>query len=188
MLVAEKKITVEEFRHMDLGGDDAYYELINGEIVMKAAPSPLHQEVSNNLSFLLTAFVRDKKLGKVFTSPIDVYLHEFSHVMPDVLFISNENKGIIDYREGIHGVPDLVVEIISPSSIYQDRVMKRNDYEASGVREYWLIDPKNQSIEVYELANGTFQLVVIAAEKGKVHSKLLEGFELDITTIFPSEQ
>ena len=188
MLVAEKKISVSEFRHMDLGDEDAYYELINGEIVMKAAPSPLHQEVSNNLSFALTTFVRAKNLGKVFTSPIDVFLHEFSHVMPDVLFISAKNKGIIDYREGIHGVPDLVVEIISPSSIYQDRMMKRNDYEASGVREYWLVDPKNQSIEVYELADSAFHLVVIAAETGKVHSKLLEGFELDITTIFPAEQ
>lgn len=173
---------------MEFDGEDAYYELINGEIVKKAAPTPLHQETSNNLSFALTSFVKQKKLGKVFTAPVDVYLHEFSHVLPDILFVPTENAGIIDYKEGILGVPDLVVEIISPGSVYKDRVMKNNDYEAAGVREYWLVDPKNQSVEVYENVDGAFRLLAFAAEAGKVHSKILEGLELEISTIFSPEK
>jgi Uma2 family endonuclease len=184
MLIAEKKITVEEFRQMEFEGEDAYYELINGEIVKKAAPTPLHQAVSGSLFFYLYQFVLDKKLGRVFSAPIDVYLHEFSHVLPDILFISNENSSIIDMNEGILGVPDLVVEIISPSSIYKDRVLKNNDYEAAGVKEYWLVDPKNQAIEVYESIDKTFRLFSFAAEEGTVKSRLLDGFELEITNLF----
>jgi Uma2 family endonuclease len=188
MLVVEKKISVSEFREMEFEGEDAYYELINGEIVKKSAPTPLHQEISNNLSFALTSFVKQNRLGKVFTAPVDVYLHEFSHVLPDLIFISTENLAIIDYKDGITGVPDLVVEIISPSSIYKDRILKNNDYQAAGVPEYWLVDSKNQAVEVYENINKSFHLFSFAAETGKIQSKLLQGFELDITTIFPPEQ
>ncbi len=184
MLIAEKKFTVEEFRQMEFEGEDAYYELINGEIVKKAAPTPLHRAVSGSLFFYLFQFVLEKKLGRVFSAPIDVYLHEFSHVLPDILFISKENSGIIDMKEGILGVPDLVIEIISPSSIYRDRVLKNNDYEVAGVKEYWLVDPKNQAIEVYENVENAFRLFSFAAEEGTVKSKLLEGFELEITTLF----
>lgn len=188
MLVAEKKITVEEFRQMEFEGEDAYYELINGEIVKKAAPTPLHQKVSIRLSSQLLQFVELKKAGEVFAAPVDVYLHEFSHVLPDILFIAKENAGIIDNKEGILGVPDLVVEIISPGYIYKDRVLKNNDYEAAGVREYWLVDPKNQAVEVYENVEKSFKLFSFAAETGTIKSKVLEGLEIDVTSIFPAEK
>lgn len=188
MLVAEKKITVEEFRQMEFEGEDAYYELINGEIVKKAAPTPLHQRCSFILSLNIGNFVMGKKLGQAFTAPVDVYLHEFSHVLPDIVFISKELAGIIDYKEGIMGVPDLVVEIISPSSIYKDRVLKNNDYEAAGVQEYWIVDPKNQAIEVYENVEKSFKLFSFAAETGTIKSKVLEGLEIDVTSIFPAEK
>jgi Uma2 family endonuclease len=188
MLVIEKKISVAEFRQMEFEDEDAYYELINGEVVKKSAPTPLHQEISNNLSFALTAFIRQNSLGKLFTAPVDVYLHEFSHVLPDILFVSTKNQAIIHYKEGIIGVPDLVVEIISPSSIYKDRVLKNNDYQAAGVPEYWLVDAKNQAVEVYENLGHSFQLFAFAAETGTIQSKLLQGFSIDITTIFPPEQ
>ncbi|TAK44001.1 MAG: Uma2 family endonuclease [Saprospiraceae bacterium] len=184
MLIAEKKITVEEFRQMEFEGEDAYHELINGEIVKESGPTPLHQKVSFLLSLSMGNFIVEKNLGNLFTAPVDVFLHENIHVLPDLVFVSNANKGIIDYKEGIMGVPELVVEIISPSSIYKDRVLKNNDYEAAGVHEYWLVDPKNQSVEVYENVDKAFQLLAFSAEAGKVHSKVLEGFELDITTIF----
>jgi Uma2 family endonuclease len=188
MLVVEKKISISEFREMEFEGEDAYYELINGEIVKKSAPTPLHQEISFLLSLHFGNYILANRLGKMFTAPVDVYLHEFSHVLPDLIFISTENLAIIDYKDGIIGVPDLVVEIISPSSIYKDRVMKNNDYQAAGVPEYWLVDSKNQAVEVYENINKAFHLFSFAAETGKIQSKLLQGFELDITTIFPPEQ
>jgi Uma2 family endonuclease len=187
MLIAEKKISVEEFRPMDFEGEDAYYELINGEILKKAAPTPLHQLISGRLYFYLFQYIKQKNIGEVFTAPVNVYLHELSHILPDLIFVSNENKHIIDLKDGIFGVPDLVVEIISPSSVYKDRMLKNKDYEQAGVKEYWLVDSKNQSVEVYENVDSSFRLHAFAAEKGIINSKLLEGFELDITQIFPSE-
>ncbi len=87
-------------------------------------------------------------------------------------------------KEGVLGVSDLVIEIISPSSIYKDRVLKNNDYESAGVKEYWLVDPKNQAIEVYENVENAFRLFSFAAEEGSVKSKLLEGFEIEIANLF----
>ncbi len=185
MLVAEKKITVEDFRQMTFEGEeDAFYELINGEIMKKSAPTSLHQDISDNLHFLLNSFVRPRKLGKVYAAPLDVYLHRSSHVLPDLIFVPIANKHIVDPANGVVGVPDILIEIISPSSIYKDRVLKNNDYEASGVPEYWLVDSKNQSIEVYENMNGEFRLFAFAAEMGKVQSKVLAGFEVDIREVF----
>ncbi|MCB0522800.1 MAG: Uma2 family endonuclease [Saprospiraceae bacterium] len=185
MLIAEKKITVQEYRQMEFEGEDAYYELINGQIVKKAAPTPLHQEISQNLNNLMDNFVRKHQLGKVFTAPIDVFLDDYNHLMPDILFIKTENLKIVDYREGILGVPDLVVEIISRSSILIDREDKKRVYESAGVEEYWLIDPNYRSIEVYKNKNGRFEVVSFAIEDGKAQSLLLSGFEVDIKELFP---
>lgn len=186
MLVAEKKITVEDFDNMTFEGEeDAYYELINGEIMKKSAPTSLHQDISDNLQYALNCFVRPKKLGKVYSAPLDVYLHRFSHVLPDLTYVSAAKKHLVDPTNGVVGVPDILIEIISPSSVYKDRVLKNNDYEASGVPEYWLVDAKNQSIEVYENVNGEFQLFAFAAEEGKVQSKVLAGFEVDLREVFP---
>jgi Uma2 family endonuclease len=185
MLLADKKITVQDYRLMEFEGEDAYYELINGIIVRKASPNPYHQEISQNLNIPLSLFVRNNRLGKVFTAPTDVFLNDFNHHIPDLFFVRQDNLGIVDYKNGIFGVPDLIVEIISPGSILNDRVDKRIAYEQAGVREYWLIDPNNRSIEVYENQSGTFAPVSFAAESGKVQSRLLAGFETDLDDVFP---
>ncbi|MBI5917712.1 MAG: Uma2 family endonuclease [Bacteroidetes bacterium] len=184
MLVASKKITVEDFLQMEFEGEDAYYELINGEIVKKAAPSPRHQEASVLLTSKLVNHVLPNKLGKIFNAPIDVFLDEYNHVQPDILFISTENQGIIDYKDGILGVPDLIVEIISPGSFAIDRFEKKNAYEHAGVREYWLVDPNNLSVEIYKNIGQQFELAQVASEEGKLQSIVLAGFELDIQALF----
>lgn len=170
---------------MEFDGEDAYYELINGHIVRKASPDPYHQAISIRLSSVMHRHVTEHKLGMVFTAPTDVFLDDYNHVISDLLFVRQDNLGIVDYKEGILGVPDLVVEIISPGSILQDRVEKRAAYEQTGVREYWIVDPNNCSIEIYENRNGAFAAVSFAAETGKVQSQLLEGLELDLAEVFP---
>ncbi len=184
MLVATKKITVEEFLNMDFEDKDAYYELINGEIVKKAAPTPRHQHSSGRLFSKMLTQALDNDLGEVFTAPLDVFLDEHNHVQPDILFISNENKGIIDYKDGILGVPDLIVEIISPGSFIIDRFEKKAAYEKVGMREYWLVDPNNFSVEIYKHNGQQFELVQAASEAGKVQSEVLKGLEIDIQSIF----
>lgn len=180
-----KKITYSEFRQMEFDDDDPYfYELINGILVKKSAPTPQHQEISANLNDLMRQFIKQNKLGKTFYAPVDVFLDENNVPQPDLVFVSTPKMGIIDYKEGILGVPDLVVEIISPSSIRQDKIDKKNLYERFALPEYWLIDPRNGSIEVYVFENNRYQTYSFASVNGKVASKVLAGFEVDLADIF----
>ena len=188
MLVAEKKITVSEFLQMEFEGEDAYYELINGQIVKKAAPTTLHQEISILLSSKMLNHALQNNLGKVLTAPTDVFLDRYNHFLPDVFFVRKDNLGIIDYKEGSHGILDLIVEIISPGSILIDREDKKVVYQNLGVREYWLVDPNNRSVEIYENKAGRFEPVSFAVDAGKVQSVVLAGFEVEISEIFPASQ
>ena len=187
MLVQQKKITVEEFLRMDFPDDDAYYELINGEIVKKSAPNPRHQYVSIQLSRSLLQHVSSKKLGEVFTAPIDVFLSDVTKVQPDIIFVSTPNSHIIDYDNGIIGTPDLTVEIISPSSVTRDRLDKMAAYEAASVKEYWIIDPNNRTFEIYKLDGTELKIHDFKAEEGSVESKLLTGFVCDLGGLFPGK-
>ena len=85
---------------------------------------------------------------------------------------------------GVEGSPDLVIEILSPSTMKQDRGDKMKIYREYQVREYWIVDPKNQSIEVYQHQNNDYNLVSFAVEEGEIVSQVLEGFSLDIRSVF----
>ncbi len=187
MIVASKKITVPEFLQMDFEDEDAYYELINGDIVKKTAPTPRHQQASLLLASKMLNHTTTHQLGKVFTAPIDVFLDNFNQTQPDILFVEKQNLSIIDYKDGILGAPDLVVEIISPSSYVVDRFDKKKAYATTGVKEYWLIDPSNHSVEIYQNTDGQFDLLQVASGAGLVRSEIMEGFELEIADIFPND-
>ena len=110
----DKLITVEQFFEMELE-EGFFYELLNGHIVKKQAPSPMHQEAVANINWFLNNFVREKDLGKVYTSPIDVFFDTYNNAQPDILFIRKDRLFIVD-KDGIQGQPDLIVEVLSPSS------------------------------------------------------------------------
>ena len=179
---AQKKITVKELFEMELE-DGFYYELINGKILKKQAPTPDHQSVSGEINEIIRNFVKQNQLDKVFYSPIDVFFDNYNHTQPDILFIKKERNFIIT-SHGIEGVPDLIVEIISPSSIKTDRNDKFNLYLEFGVSEYWIVDPRYQSIEIHVLENGKYVLRSFATVTGIVQSKVLEGLNLEIAPIF----
>lgn len=181
-IIAEKKITVKEFSTMDLD-ENFYYELINGTIVKKQAPSFAHQNASMNLSFLISAFIREKKLGKIVASPIDVFFDEYNNTQPDLLFIRKEREYIIT-KHGVEGAPDLIIEILSPSTLRFDRREKFNLYLQFGVSEYWIVEPVNKSIEVYFLDNGKYDLQSSSMNEGFIQSKVLDGLTLNITEAF----
>jgi Uma2 family endonuclease len=103
-----------------------------------------------------------------------------------VLFISNENKDIIT-KKNIVGVPDLMVEVVSKGSVVRDYVEKKNDYENFGVKEYWLIDPLNETIIVHSLEDKKYKIFSSVEEQGIAKSKLLEGFELSFEEMFGEE-
>ncbi|MFD2570159.1 Uma2 family endonuclease [Spirosoma soli] len=190
--VALRQLTYREFREMEFDDNDPFqYELLDGEIMKKNAPTPWHQRLSRLLLRQLDNHVTEKKLGEVFYAPIDVFLNDYNAPQPDLIFVSEVNKALIT-NDGIMYVPDLVVEIISPSSIRRDRFDKRDIYERFAIPEYWIADPQNQEIEVYSLAEtGKYELYCIASvqdlvrgEGFTVKSKVLPALQIDIRSLF----
>ncbi len=133
--------------------DDGFrHEIIEGEEFMNPAPSPDHQGVVASLVAILDAHVRGNKRGRVLPAPTDVILSRHDVVQPDVLFVSTERLSRIR-PDGIHGAPDLVVEILSPSTAAVDRGRKLALYERSGAREYWIVDLAAQFVEIHEFGS-----------------------------------
>lgn len=147
--VALERITTNDFRAMEFDETDSfYYELLNGELVAKSVPSPFHQRISRNIFRALDNFVVNNNLGEVFYAPIDVFLDEYNATEPDILFLSCEKQHLVT-PDGVQGAPDLVVEIISPSSMKRDRGDTMKLYERCGIGEYWLVDARTRSVKVY---------------------------------------
>lgn len=143
---ARRKLTYDDCLH--LPQDGKRYEILDGDLYVTAAPSPKHQRTLRELLYWLHSFLREHRLGEVFSAPLDVLLSRHDTVQPDLLYISNERLLILRERN-IRGAPDLVVEILSPSTRRMDEDIKLRRYEALGVREYWLIDPTRQAARIY---------------------------------------
>jgi Uma2 family endonuclease len=183
----EQKVTWDEYRDMEFDDHDLFiYELLNGILVRRTAPSVTHQRISRKILRFLDTFINEKKLGEVFTAPIDVYFDGKNGVQPDLVFIKTDRLFIIENEDYINGAPDLVVEVISPGSIRRDRVEKKDLYEQYAVKEFWLIDPQNKTVEIYTMENNAYRLHEFQEQTGKITSLVLEGFEIDAKDIFDS--
>lgn len=158
------------------------YELLRGELVMTPSPSTHHQRIVRNLLELLNEFIQANQLGEVYTAPLDVVLGE-DVVQPDLLFISHQRAGIIQPEE-IRGAPDLVIEILSPSTAERDRTYKRTLYARHGVQEYWLVDPETKSIEVLSLDKSGYRTSGCFEGKQPVASPLLAGLTMRPDQVF----
>ena len=164
--------------------DDKRYELINGRLYEMPAPTPWHQDVMMEIALIMRVFAKKESRGKVLPSPIDVVLGDRYVLQPDIIFISRERLEIIG-EKAIMGPPDLVVEIISPATVRRDTVVKKEIYEKFGVREYWIVYPEEKAIEVWVLNDkGKYDLFSVTEGEGKVKSKVLEGFEVDLKEVF----
>ncbi len=190
MDVQTNKMTYAEFLEMDIPENDtSIYELIRGEIVKRASPNTPHQRVSLKLIRQLDRYIEAKSLGELFHAPYDVYFdEENAGIQPDLVFVTNERRSIIRDNNGIVGAPDLIVEIISKGTMDKDRGLKKDLYEQFGVREYWIADPRNRSIEVYRLDNNRYGLFSFAAEEGIIRSSVLPDLELEVAEIFPENE
>lgn len=135
--------------------DGVRAELIEGELFMMS-PSPQfrHQRVVGNLFRILDRAVRASGRGEVLVAPLDVHLPGGDIVQPDLIVILNENRHIV--QDWIRGTPDLLVEILSPTSPERDRFVKRNVYARNGVPEYWIVDDDTRSIEVLALDGAAY--------------------------------
>jgi Uma2 family endonuclease len=133
-------------------------QLINNQIIMSPAPTNSHQEVLGEIFCQLLLFVKKNMLGIVRIAPFDVYLSRRNAFQPDIIFISNDNLPKLRER-GFYGAPDLVIEILSPASWRFDAEDKKDEYERSGVKEYWMIDSKEKTAEGFYLSGNEFQPV-----------------------------
>jgi len=164
------------------------YELIGGKAyMMSPSPSPAHQEISVELLFQLRGFLEGKPC-KVYSAPFDVRLNadkkDDTVVQPDLSVVCDKKK--IDDK-GCNGAPDMVIEILSPSTASHDRIKKFNLYAVAGVREYWIVDPDEKSLQVCVLENNKY--VVTAYEQDAldmVPVQVLDGGRIDMNKVFGS--
>ena len=174
------KFTYEDYKHTP---EDKRYELIDGELIMVPAPKVTHQRNSRKIGTPLDIFIIDNDLGEVFYAPTDVVLSNTDVVQPDILFVSKERSYIVT-EDNIRGAPDLVVEVLSPSTAQRDRTLKRTLYALHGVPEYWQADTDAKNVTVLALDNGDYKVAGIYGEGQTLVSPLLAGFTLEIDRIF----
>ena len=160
-------------------------ELISGKVYeMMPAPSPYHQEISINISSLMNNFLHNKPC-KVYYAPIDVYLPgntvDDTVLQPDICVICDLAK---IQKKGCVGAPDIVVEILSPGNTTKEMKLKYKVYEEAGVKEYWVVSPIYQLLQIYTLTNGAFQPEPVKTTGDIVTSSVLPGFELDLGELF----
>ena len=166
-------------------------EIINGKAVMMAPPSTVHQEISGELFRQIANFLEGKQC-KVYLSPFGVRLFEKNGdapedvdtmVEPDITVICDRSK--ID-KYGCKGAPDLVVEILSPSSLRHDRLVKLGLYQRARVREYWIVDPKNKAVQVFTLNDGgDLRITEEYGRKDIAKVNVLSGCFVELSKVFP---
>jgi Uma2 family endonuclease len=155
--------------------DEPRCELLYGRLLVMASPTLRHQHVAGRV-FRLLQDLADLTGGRAFYSPVDVALADHSIVQPDVIYVTPERTSILGTR--VEGAPDLVVEILSPSTARRDLGEKLRLYAEAGVVEYWIVDPELGTFEFLERADGNFR--VRLPEAGAYRSALIAGLELDI--------
>ena len=147
--------------YAQIPNDRNRYELFEGELVVTPSPSWAHQTVVTNLAWAVSDYVRRNNLGKVAVAPMDVLLSNITVVQPDLLFVARERLSIIQPRY-VQGPPDLVVEVISPSTVANDRQVKQQLYARYAVPHFWLFDPEERRADAYQLTEGNYQLAATA--------------------------
>ena len=162
---------------------DERYELLDGELILVASPNEDHQTVSLRLASRMLSFVDDNDLGRVFHAPYDVLFTDTDVVQPDVLFVSKDRYHIRT-PANIQGAPDLVVEVLSPSSSRRDWREKRDLYALHGVSEYWIIDPTNRLVWVMQLQEGILEIDQTCADGDTAESAVIEGFGIEVADLF----
>ncbi|MCL2616903.1 MAG: Uma2 family endonuclease [Defluviitaleaceae bacterium] len=163
--------------------DDVRWELIDGVPYAMAAPTLTHQGISGNLFALLHGFLRGKPC-RVYSAPIDVRLNynngDNTVVQPDIIVVCDPNKR---HESGCLGAPDLVIEVLSPSTARTDRVKKFNKYLEAGVNEYWIVEPDIYSVQVHLLKDGTYTTRMYE-ETDTISVSVLPGCEIGLAEVF----
>ena len=171
--------TLQKFTYADylIAPDDARYELLDGELILSPSPNRLHQDSLFDLGVDLKLLTRRARIGRVFIAPVDVVLSDTDVVQPDLIFVSRERSHIIT-KMNIRGAPDLVVEILSPSTAERDL------YARHGVKEYWMVDTELRQIRQLLLDGDEFRLAGVFGVGDTLVSPTLNGHALNVSDVF----
>lgn len=174
--------------------EEVHAEIINGDLYMMSSPTRIHQKILSELNRQIANFLLDKPC-EIYPAPFEVRLFEKNEdtpgkvdtvVEPDITVICDHNK--LDDR-GCKGAPDFIIEILSPSTARRDRFIKLNLYQQAKVREYWIVEPHNSTVEVY-LPDKNERLVLseIYTAKDTAKVTVLPGCEIDLSKVFPDAE
>jgi Uma2 family endonuclease len=172
------KLTYRDY--LQIPADLLRHEIIDGEHFMNAAPSTYHQTILGRLHVELFRQIESTGKGRVLVAPTDVQLSPHDVVQPDLLVICTSRTSIITPTK-IKGPPDLVIEILSPATAEHDTARKRELYERSGVAEYWIVDPEDQTIEQLVLKDGRYTVVPTAEV---LHPAILDGVAVPVRSLW----
>jgi Uma2 family endonuclease len=163
--------------------DGKIYEIIDGVLHVSPAPVPLHQRVLRTLFVILHRHVRRHRLGEVFFSPIGVVLEASSAVQPDLVFVAMR-RGDIVKEKAVFGAPDLLLEVLSPSSERRDRSLKRRTYERCGVAHYWIVDPRRRQLTAWLLDGERYALEAKVAGDARFRSALFPRLTIRLDDVW----
>lgn len=175
-----KKLTYEDYARIP-EEPGFRYEVIDGMLIREPSPSFHHQRVSRRLQRILEDFFNETDMkGEVFNAPLDLNLAVHTVVQPDLMYFPGNRPA---RNNPVDTVPELVVEILSPSTGRKDRVLKLNHYQSAGVPHYWIIDPEGEFIEAYELREERY-VSMVRSDKGIFSHPGFPGLTFDINELF----
>lgn len=166
------------------------YEIIGGEEIMSPAANLTHSDIIGRLFLFIGNHLMANKSGYIYPDDVDVHFSDGSLYKPDLCVVLKSNEKILAGRKAIYGAPDMVVEVLSHSTRKKDLTIKKDVYEAHGVREYWIIDPRAKSVSVYLLRDGKYFLddeYILFDEEDTKEAEWLrsKGEEVEIKTEVP---
>lgn len=161
-------------------------EFINGETIMHSPVKLEHAGASSNLFILMKAFCMKNNLGQVHTEKIMVHLTRNSYE-PDIVFFRKQKAEQFTQKQILFPAPDLIVEVLSPTTEQNDRGIKFIDYALHGVQEYWMIDAAHQSVEQYLLQDDQYELE-FKGKRGVLFSSAIKGFEIEVKAVFDEQE
>jgi Uma2 family endonuclease len=167
----------------DTPEDGNRYEVIDGQLYMTPPPVPEHQGASGMLYGHIWRYVYERGRGRIFAAPIGVVLDDENGLQPDLIYLSPERLDLIGKR-GVEGAPDLVVEILSPSTRARDRGLKMRRYAAAGVPHYWIVDPRARTLEAYQLGQQGYELTGKHGPGSTFRPALFPGLEIPIDDLW----
>ncbi|MGH2586150.1 MAG: Uma2 family endonuclease [Dehalococcoidia bacterium] len=167
----------------DTPDDGKRYEVIDGALFVTPPPGWGHQRSLNKLGFFVSGYVYERNLGEVAQAPVGVVLDDENGIEPDLIYVSKERLHIISER-GVEGAPDLIVEVLSPSTQSRDKGIKMRRYAAAGVPRYWMLDYRRHFLEAHRLGEQGYELTGRYGPGDIFRPEIFPGLEIAIDDLW----